>query len=180
MCVISQKIFLFGAFRFLLSTQQEGFRYPAPCFSVGENHVAALCFGSYRIETYRNYDSLHSSNGAGDKYILSPSSGGVWVCVHRPVVNDGGVLPRRNTPLSRPTIHNLDAGSDTQDTNTMSSAAAGSRQQNAGSTEQWERKRSAAHKVHKRTLCRCGGGGGEVLQSDAAEDGHEKLPDEAA
>lgn len=31
-----------------------------------------------------------------------------------------------------------DAGSDTQDTNTMTSAAAGSRQQTAGSTEQWE------------------------------------------
>ena len=31
-----------------------------------------------------------------------------------------------------------DAGSDTQDTNTMTSAAAASRQQNGGSTEQWE------------------------------------------
>lgn len=31
-----------------------------------------------------------------------------------------------------------DAGSDTQDTNTMTSAAAASRQQNAGSTQQWE------------------------------------------
>ncbi len=31
-----------------------------------------------------------------------------------------------------------DTGSDTQDTNTMTSAAAGSRQQHGGSTEQWE------------------------------------------
>lgn len=31
-----------------------------------------------------------------------------------------------------------DAGSDTQDTNTMTSAAAASRQQNGGSTQQWE------------------------------------------
>lgn len=31
-----------------------------------------------------------------------------------------------------------DAGSDTQDTNTMTSVAAASRQQNGGSTEQWE------------------------------------------
>ena len=45
-----------------------------------------------------------------------------------------------------------DAGSDTQDTNTMTSAAAASRQQNGGSTRQWENvpvcslERPSAHK----------------------------------
>lgn len=39
-----------------------------------------------------------------------------------------------------------DAGSDTQDTNTMTSMAAGWRQQNAGSMEQWEKVSVSSHK----------------------------------
>lgn len=49
-----------------------------------------------------------------------------------------------------------DAGSDTQDTNTMTNVAVGARQQNSGSTEQWENVPvcSLEHmQIHKLLIC---------------------------